>query len=143
MKQVDLTGSQREALSALARDQDRPWSIGSSFDPISHTIPAPIANLFAKRGLAIVSGGMGRRTVTITDVGMAEAEAGSEGVEASSLDVEAMAEALCESGLVTTAEARSLSLADLSSDQASHLRVRAQLLLKRYHELLRAKREGL
>lgn len=141
MKEVALTGSQREALCALAGDQDRPWTVGSAFDHASRTIPAPIANLLAKRGLATLSGGMGRRTVSITDVGMAEAASGDEAKPAPSLDVEAMAEAIYEADRIQAPEEP--PWAEVAPARAAFQRVRAQMLLKRYHEILRAKREGL
>lgn len=152
MKEVALTGSQREALCALAQDQDRPWTVGNAFDASARTIPAPIANLLAKRGLATLSGGMGRRTVTITDMGFAEAARDGDGTSASSLEVEAMAQALYETDKFneTDEEGKPYEDAatwpdwgDLPSTRAAFARAKAQMLLRRYHELLRAKRETL
>lgn len=144
MRQVELTGSQREALSLLAQSE---LPVRISMDP--GCVAPNIANVLTKRGLATVSGGMSKRTITITDAGRAEADAGgAPSVERH--DVEAMAQAMYEADKFSNTDEHDQPYEagtwpewdELNETRKAFVRARAQMLLRRYHELLRAKREG-
>lgn len=137
MRQVDLTGSQREALSLLAQAE---LPVKVSMDP--GCVAPNIANVLAKRGLATISGGMSKRTITITDAGRAEADRGGDAPSAERPDVEAMTQALYEADKFYADEGEWPDYEELNKTRKAFVAVRAQMLLQRYHELLRAKREG-